>query len=140
MKSGKSELKKIKREEAERRAKEYVAPKKYTGMRERVKHGIITVDTALSVIKKSSEAGVFYSPSIVNWLEKKRRKDSRSNLNLINRKRREKRKVCPVKRLLKNLLDLWYENYVKAASKQSYRGVSWYSPYNQDFNKTIQGD
>ena len=73
MKSRKNELKNIKREEAEQRAKEYVAPKKYKGMRERVKHGVITVDTALSVVKKSSEAGVFYSPSIVNWLEKKKK-------------------------------------------------------------------
>ena len=90
MKSKKNELKKIKREEAEVRAKDYVAPKKYTGMRERVKHGVITVDTALSVVKKSSEAGVLYSPSIVNWLEKKKKEGFKVKLESHKKKGKKK--------------------------------------------------
>ena len=90
MKSRRNELKKVKREEAEQRAKDYVAPKKYTGMRERVKHGIITVDTALSVIKKSSEAGVLYSPSIVNWLEKKKKEGFKVKLESHKKKGKKK--------------------------------------------------
>ena len=90
MKSRRNDLKNIKREEAEQRAKEYVAPKKYTGMRERVKHGIITVDTALSVIKKSLEAGVFYSPSIVNWLEKKKNEGFKVKLESHKKKGKKK--------------------------------------------------
>ena len=101
MKSGKSELKKIKREEAEQRGKEYVAPKKYKGMRERVKHGVITVDTALSVIKKSSEAGVFYSPSIVNWLEKKKKEGFKVKLESHKKKKKGKKKSVSSKKTTK---------------------------------------
>ena len=90
MKSRRNDLKNIKREEAEQRAKEYVAPKKYKGMRERVKHGVISVDTALSVIKKSLEAGVFYSPSIVNWLEKKKKEGFKVKLESHKKKGKKK--------------------------------------------------
>ena len=99
MKSGKSELKKIKREEAEQRGKEYVAPKKYTGMRERVKHGIITVDTALSVIKKSSEAGVPYSISIIKWLLKKKKEGFRVKLESHKKKKKGKKKNVSRKKI-----------------------------------------
>ena len=44
------------------------------------------------------------------------------------------------RRLLKNIFDFWYRNYIDAASKRAYRGVSWYSPYDQDFNKNIEED
>ena len=101
MKSRKNELKNIKREEAEQRGKEYVAPKKYTGMRERVKHGIITVDTALSVIKKSSEAGVFYSPSIVDWLQRKKKSGFKVKLESHKKKKKGKKKSVSSKKTTK---------------------------------------
>ena len=83
--------KKRRREEAEERAKNYKKPKEYVGLRERVKHGIISVDEALSIVK-SSEAGVLFSENILNWLERKKKEKFKAKTNKTKKKRTKKKK------------------------------------------------
>ena len=79
--------------EAAERAKNYKKPKEYVGLRERVKHGIISVDEALSMVK-SSEAGVLFSENILNWLENKNRQKfkAKSKKKSSKKKRTKKKK------------------------------------------------
>tara|TARA_R110000824_G_scaffold49838_10_gene139678 strand:+ start:12978 stop:13253 length:276 start_codon:yes stop_codon:yes gene_type:complete len=86
-------VKRARHEEAEERAKNYKKPKEYVGLRERIKHGIISVDEALSMVK-SSEAGVIFSENILNWLERKKREKfkAQSKKKTTKKKRTKKKK------------------------------------------------
>jgi hypothetical protein len=55
-----------KREEAEARAEAYVTPKDYHGLREKVKHGIVSLDEAIEIASG-------YSESIRTWLDQRKK-------------------------------------------------------------------
>ena len=61
-----SDQKNARREEAEARAKDYVAPKKYKGLREKVKHGVVSLDEAIELASE-------YSESIRTWLNQRKK-------------------------------------------------------------------
>ena len=84
-------VKAARREEAIERAKNYKKPEIYTGLREQVKHGIISVEDALSAVQKSSEAGVL-STSFVEWLGRKKNFKAKSTKETKADKKKGKRK------------------------------------------------
>ena len=64
-------IKAARRDEALDRAEKYKKPEVYTGLRERIKHGVISVDGALLVVE-STKSGI-WSTEFVEWLERKKR-------------------------------------------------------------------
>ena len=85
------QVKERRRVEAQDRAKNYKKPKEYVGLRERVKHGIISVDEALSIVK-SSEAGVLFSENILNWLERKKKEKFKTKTSKKSTKKKRTKK------------------------------------------------
>ena len=86
MKSRRNELKKVKREVAEQRAKDYVAPKKYAGLREKVKHGVVSLDEAI-------EFASDYSESIRTWLDQRKKSGVKSTKKTPKKKKGKKKSV-----------------------------------------------
>ena len=86
MKSRRNELQKVKREEAEQRAKDYVAPKEYKGLREKVKHGVVSLDEA---IETASE----YSESIRTWLDQRKKSGVKATKKTPKKKKGKKKHV-----------------------------------------------
>ena len=86
MKTRKNDLKKIKREEAEARAKDYVAPKEYKGLREKVKHGVVSLDEAIELASE-------YSESIRTWLNQRKKSGVKATKKTPKKKKGKKKSV-----------------------------------------------
>ena len=86
MKTRMNELKKIKREEAEARAKAYVAPKEYKGLREKVKHGVVSLDEAIEIASE-------YSESIRTWLSQRKKSGVKTAKKTPKKKKGKKKNV-----------------------------------------------
>ena len=81
-----SDQKSARREEAEARAKDYVAPKEYKGLREKVKHGVVSLDEAIELASE-------YSESIRTWLDQRKKSGVKSTKKTPKKKKGKKKNV-----------------------------------------------
>ena len=81
-----SDQKKARREEAEARAKDYVTPKEYHGLREKVKHGVVSLDEAIEIASE-------YSESIRTWLDQRKKSGVKSTKKTPKKKKGKKKNV-----------------------------------------------
>ena len=81
-----SDQKKARREDAEARAKAYVAPKEYKGLREKVKHGVVSLDEAIEIASE-------YSESIRMWLSQRKKSGVKTAKKTSKKKKGKKKNV-----------------------------------------------
>ena len=81
-----SDQKNARREDAEARAKAYVAPKEYKGLREKVKHGVVSLDEAIEIASE-------YSESIRTWLSQRKKSGVKTAKKASKKKKGKKKNV-----------------------------------------------
>ena len=81
-----SDQKNARREEAEARAKDYVARKEYKGLREKVKHGVVSLDEAIEIASE-------YSESIRTWLSQRKKSGVKTAKKTSKKKKGKKKNV-----------------------------------------------
>ena len=81
-----SDQKKARREDAEARANAFVAPKEYKGLREKVKHGVVSLDEAIEIASE-------YSESIRTWLSQRKKSGVKTAKKASKKKKGKKKNV-----------------------------------------------